>query len=211
MKIVEVFQSIQGEGKTIGKPSVFVRVNQCNLNCIFCDSKYASQSNKYKIMTKKQLIKKIKSYNTKHVIFTGGEPLLYKNQIYEIINKLHDYTFEIETNGTITPYPFNTIVQFNVSPKLANSGNSKINYDILKQFPVNNSIFKFVIKQESDMIEVLKLKKIHTKIPFYLMPEGRTRQEQIMRSPMVINQCIKYNMNFSPRLHILVWDDKRGV
>jgi len=61
------------------------------------------------------------------------------------------------------------------------------------------------------MIEVLKLKKIHNKIPFYLMPEGCTRQEQISKSLMVIKQCIKYNMNFSPRVHILVWDNKRGV
>jgi len=227
--IVEIFESIQGEGKSLGKPAIFVRFFGCTLFCRFkgecCDTPYAVSIDKDKstMMTPFELAKKIYSFASYRVIFTGGEPTLYQDFIYEIISKLGEYDdkyiFEIETNGTIKIQNVlrNVIDQFNVSVKLKSSNQlndefdkKRINLDALESFPKEKSYFKFVVSEKNDINEVLELTKYNFK-DIYLMPQGKDLNSIIKNSPIVVDLCIKYGFIFSPREHIIIWGGKKGV
>ena len=160
-----------------------------------------------------------------HLIITGGEPLLYQKSICEFLEFLkHKYGFlphiEIETNGTILPNHelISLVDYFNVSPKLANSGmdlDKRLIDDVLALFnSIDSAIFKFVVSGESDIFEIVRnyinpslidVKKI------YLMPSAMTRDQMIELEPLVVKLCKKYSFNYSNRLHIHIWDTKKGV
>lgn len=133
MNINEIFESFQGEGPSIGAPSIFVRLSGCNLRCIYCDTKYTwlfsektlvqiQQSIPSTLLSKlgtkvyskqketlkmelDELVAKIISFQATNIVITGGEPLLQYKQIISLLNHtdLQDYKFEIETNGTMSP------------------------------------------------------------------------------------------------------------
>lgn len=148
----EIFYSIQGEGKSIGVPSVFVRTSLCNLHCIWCDTDYTwnwegtrfrhvgDADPSYRKFNMEEWIAecevqevavKIASFRCKNIILTGGEPMMQQERLAELMLLLNDLVpgarFETETNGTIAPTAeFDALIdQYNVSPKLANSNNPK--------------------------------------------------------------------------------------
>jgi len=225
------FLSIQGEGNYIGVPAVFIRFSGCNLSCPGCDTKYHKDGFE---TTTEEIIKDILELNplTKCVVFTGGEPLLQEEAIAEIIKELKPvyrprhgvpsyshWWFQIETNGTKEPKLLNkmddSIIQFNVSPKLAGFN---IEGFKIKLFPYwylsePSYILKFVVSDETDVQDALiiaeELKTNKEKI--YLMPEGKTKEKQEAKIQDIINLAIKYGVNFTPRLHVLVWNTRKGV
>lgn len=96
--IVEIFDSIQGEGCHLGKTATFVRFAGCNLSCPWCDTEW----NKAKeMLTLEELISRI-NFDMSMVVFTGGEPTLQKLEpIFEAIQKMHPgHLMAMETNGT---------------------------------------------------------------------------------------------------------------
>ncbi len=100
LKINEIFYSIQGESRYAGFPCVFIRLSQCNLECSYCDTKYANEVNfEYSC---EDIINKINSYDCNLVEITGGEPLL-QNEVYDLIKILYDKdkTVLLETNGSV--------------------------------------------------------------------------------------------------------------
>ena len=75
-KVVEIFESINGEGMKAGELSVFVRLCGCNLHCSYCDTSWANEKDApYQEMTARQIVQKAEAYGTKNVTLTGGEPL----------------------------------------------------------------------------------------------------------------------------------------
>ncbi len=207
----EIFYSIQGEGPSVGKPAVFLRLGGCNLKCSWCDSKYTwdPKISDNKAMKLDQVIKKIRSFPCKHLVITGGEPLLQQDKIKELLKKLKGYTAEIETNGSI-PLKISTFIeQINCSPKLSNSGNAPYP---LKIKPDNKkAIYKFVVEDKKDLSEINTYIKIN-KIPknkVFLMPEGTTRAKILEGSKWLIEICKKEGYNFSPRLHIMLYGNQR--
>lgn len=226
--IVEIFETIQGEGINTGKPSVFVRLWGCNLRCRFdgveCDTPYAVYTEKDKAlqMHYQDVAKRIQSLKPKHVVWTGGEPMMFQLFITNCIQTLNTsskYTHEIETNGTIV-LNYNTknwIDFFNLSIKLKSSNQIKEYEDkrivrlAIESYPFPKSIFKFVVMGEEDMYEINYLHKHFPFFKVYLMPQGRTREDVIKNSEIVVKNCIEYNYTYSPRLHIMLWDMKRGV
>jgi organic radical activating enzyme len=148
----EIFHSIQGEGKSIGVPSVFVRTSLCNLHCIWCDTDYTwnwqgtrfehvnDAKAGYQKFDKKNWIAEcgvgevadvVAAYNCPNIILTGGEPMLQQPLLVELMHALRDRLplarFEVETNGTLKPTAdFDAAIdQYNVSPKLENSNNPR--------------------------------------------------------------------------------------
>jgi len=137
LPVVEMFTSIQGEGKYTGIPSHFVRVSGCNLRCVFkdsvCDTPYSSFKPEKPIAPDmptllynfRELQKK--SPKVKHVVITGGEPLMYKKDLEEFLRQIYDedMVITIETNGTypmLNPLsPYFKVALYSVSPKLATS------------------------------------------------------------------------------------------
>lgn len=148
----EIFYSIQGEGKSLGRPSVFVRTSLCNLHCIWCDTDYTwnwkntrfahvnDQKPGYQKFDKKEwiatcaiaeVVQAIRVHHCKNIILTGGEPMLQQAALVPLMDQLRQldpgYRFEVETNGTLVAQPdFDArIDQYNVSPKLENSNNPR--------------------------------------------------------------------------------------
>ncbi|MFC1730940.1 7-carboxy-7-deazaguanine synthase QueE [candidate division KSB1 bacterium] len=213
MLINEIFYSIQGEGLSVGKPAVFVRLGGCNLKCKWCDTKYAWHP-KYsdnKSWSIEKIIKEVKKYSCKHLVITGGEPLLQQDEIKVLLSRLKGYNVEIETNGSIACKIFGLIEQINCSPKLKNSGNLPY---LLRVKPDNKKVlYKFVVQNREDFHEISTFIR-KNKIPkekVYLMPEGATRDTILKRSKWLIEICKKEGYNFSPRLHIMMYGNKRAV
>lgn len=226
--ICEIFESIQGEGRNVGKPVIFIRFYGCNLRCRFngkaCDTPYAvlKKGSEVKDYTPTKLVKKLKTLKPIHIVWTGGEPLLYQDFIIKVMKKLMYYIGEVETNGTIKPKKelFDAISIFNISVKLKSSNqantkyeNIRINKQALEEFNNWNVMkcFKFVVANPNDIKEILYLKNTYSSIPIYLMPEGETREQVIKNSEMTVDLCLKHGFRFSPREHIIIWNKKRGI
>lgn len=99
-RINEIFYSLQGEGYHTGTPAVFLRMSGCNRKCPFCDTDHSGHT----AMTADEIISAVTSYPSRHIIVTGGEPLMQLDSF--LIEALHDAGFyiQIETNGTL-PIP----------------------------------------------------------------------------------------------------------
>jgi len=224
--INEYFQSIQGEGNYAGINSLFIRFHYCNLSCTWCDTKYTWLGNHSKTMiTGAEAIKKIISENTSHhIIFTGGEPALYRLDKLVIPNK----KYHVETNGTIIPtepiklsfksaeisrdaMDLEIIKQFNwvVSPKLSNARQEINEKSLAYWVNFDSCVFKFVIRNLSDLEEIVSIcRKFgldNNKI--YISLEGQTLESQI--KPQLVDEIIKYGFHFSPRLHVILWGNER--
>ena len=214
MKISEIFYSIQGEGSSVGIPMVFIRFGECNLRCTYCDSKYAFKGEDQSL---DEVLEEVAKYPVKRVCVTGGEPLLQEEAFKTLLNALFDlgYFVEVETNGTIRPSSiYDNIMQWNVSPKLTNSGNDlkdSINKDRLMTYNLLPGIFKFVIGSEEDFQEAHQLIHELSLQNIYMMPEGQKDEDVKKTSLWLIEKCKESSYYFSPRLHIWLWEGKKGV
>src|SRR5438045_4179295 len=102
MKVAEIFYSIQGEGILTGVPSAFVRTTGCNLRCTWCDSPYTSWRPEGDHLTTDAILSRLAAFPTRHVVVTGGEPLLAAG-IEELCAALHEqrYHVTVETAATL--------------------------------------------------------------------------------------------------------------
>ncbi|KKN67689.1 hypothetical protein LCGC14_0458330, partial [marine sediment metagenome] len=107
IRINEVFTSIDGEINTFGQGrfTTFIRFSGCNLDCSYCDTKYAQVLGHGKLMSVDQIVQKVKDLGCKKITITGGEPLIQKEGFDELTKKLWHQGFyiSVETNGTIKP------------------------------------------------------------------------------------------------------------
>ena len=225
MQVNEIFKSIQGEGPNFGKPAIFLRTAQCNLKCTWCDTKYTWDWKNYdfqkevKEMTIYEVKDAILDLEIKHLVITGGEPLLQQDDLADLLSFLKpDFYVEVETNCTILPNKMLTdlIDQWNVSPKTKNSGNplelcenNECYYFFANQ---ENCFFKYVVENESDIPEI---KKFVTKynIPenrVQLMTQASTKEEISMKEKSISELAKLHNFSFSPRLHVAMWGSQRG-
>ncbi|WP_294789053.1 7-carboxy-7-deazaguanine synthase QueE [Prevotella sp.] len=95
-RINDIFYSLQGEGRNTGRAAIFIRFAGCNLKCPFCDTDFAQ----YEEMSDEDILNRIKSYPSRFVVLTGGEPSLQVDrQLVDLLHK-HDYELAMETNGT---------------------------------------------------------------------------------------------------------------
>ena len=212
MLLTEVFKSLQGEGPSAGRPATFVRTFGCNLKCAMCDSTYSWQGAPPEQVSVEQLLQRVKEQGTDLVVVTGGEPLLQSDIVRFLTLLSRDFEVEVETNGTIG-LPFDTgVTRWIISPKLWCFDRYKpIHWKDWKSAP--NTFLKFVVSQEDEVLRALE-KVSEYKFPrerVFLMPLGATRAEYLSNAPRVWEWCVKYGVRFSPRLHIAIFDTKRGV
>ena len=216
LRISEVFASVQGEGVSVGTPSVFVRLQGCSVGCVWCDTKYSWAEGGGHETTLDALLAQIAPLRANNVVITGGEPLEHPAFV-SLVTALEaaGRRIEIETAGTRHP-PDVPVDQWNVSLKLAHSGvavQTRLRPDAIAAFRARDAWFKFVVATERDVDEVLEIQAAHRLAAdrILLMPLGLRREEQLARMPAVIEWCRRHGFRFSPRLHILVWGPKRGV
>jgi len=213
MPISEIFHSLQWEGRNTWKSVVFVRFWGCNLHCTRCDSKYARHKDykdEIKQMKFYEVIKKIKSLNCKHIVFTWWEPALYEPHIWDIQEELQredffGWTFEIETNGSRELV--NYYDQINVSYKFKSSWNRTY------ELKANSNLYdyKFVIDSKEDIEEMENLIEQYNlpKDRIFIMPLWTTQNSQDRLD--LARYCLENNYRYSPRQHILRFWDKRWV
>ena len=102
-KVIEEFNSINGEGRRAGEPAHFIRFAGCNLDCSYCDTRYANGENaRYQIMSEEELYLHVKDSFIENVTLTGGEPLLQENigRLLKLFNRDGRLNIEVETNGS---------------------------------------------------------------------------------------------------------------
>jgi 7-cyano-7-deazaguanosine (preQ0) biosynthesis protein QueE len=220
--VSEVFgPTVQGEGPSLGRRCGFVRLGRCNLACQFCDSGYTWDWERYdprvelSEWTDDDIVKQLDAMDVDMVVITGGEPLLQQRDLTALVAAFRDervWRVEVETAGTIAPTL--DVDQWNVSPKLANSGNQRdrrYKPDVLRAFQATGrAAFKFVITSPSDLDEVAEIVAECGLTNVWLMPEATDADTLGDRLQWVTPAAVERGWNVTTRLHILVWGDERG-
>jgi 7-carboxy-7-deazaguanine synthase len=227
MKISEIFYSIQGEGMLAGVPSVFVRTSGCNLRCVWCDTPHTSWSPEGTDMTVAEIREAVLQYPAKHAVITGGEPMIAPDiiRLTESIRQLPRHV-TVETAGTV--YHPVACDLMSISPKLENSTplereggkwapqHDRLRYrpEILKQLMTEYEYqLKFVVASPDDMNEIAKILADVSadRSRVVLMPEGTTPEAIRDRASWLTEICKREGFRYSPRLHIDLWGNRRGV
>ena len=231
MKISELFFSIQGEGELTGIPSVFVRTSGCNLRCRWCDTKYSSWTPEGENVDIEELVEKVCSYPARHVVITGGEPMIAKD-IKEFVDLLKQSGkhITIETAGTIAPNGIQCDLA-SISPKLSDStpekgeiseewierhDSTRIDYNILNEW-IDSYEFqlKFVVSRKEEINEVkCIISKIESDIlpeKVLLMPEGTDSETIHSRYDMLVDLCKENGFRMCNRLHLDLFGNTRGT
>jgi 7-carboxy-7-deazaguanine synthase len=204
LAICEIFYSLQGEGPFMGRPAVFVRLSGCVLPyCEFCDTPEAlGQGYPMALDT---ILRQVLSYKCSLVVITGGEPFLqWKQGLWQLSQLLlqEGISIHYETSGRAgIPDNVNGIVV--LSPK---SGKWP-SLEVLKKA---HFLKPLVDDDPQNIVDSIR-KSGFPPDRVWLMPLGRTREEQIARMPRVWDLCVLYGYCLSPRLHILAHNHKKGI
>ena len=239
LKVNEIFgPTIQGEGKTAGKPVMFLRLSTCNLHCVWCDTPYTwnwietkhlhpkkfDPKTEIHEMNEWQIAEKLKDLGGEKVralVVSGGEPLLQQHGLIPLLKSLKEISWwiEVETNGTIEPLdPFLALVdQVNCSPKLSNNVQDaryiRIRPKVLTKLAASDKVyFKFVVSNNvSDIKEIEEYIKDYNLKNVYLMPLGMTLEELALTSKKTKELAISLGVSFSNRLHVIELGGGRAV
>ncbi|MWC29331.1 7-carboxy-7-deazaguanine synthase QueE [Paenibacillus sp. MMS18-CY102] len=221
LPMVEIFETVEGEGTRAGFPTVFVRLFGCNLRCVWCDTTYSYPPAKSAFtLSIQEIVEKVKAYKSKHICFTGGEPLLYGDRSALLLKALAEIEgivdVHVETNGAIGLSPFLEAVPHNnvryvMDYKLPDSGeNDKMevaNFELLRP----QDEIKFVIASDRDFDAAVKTLSDY---PTQALPMFSPVWESMPPAKLVDRMLeaglsgVKLNM----QLHKIIWDPaKRGV
>lgn len=230
MLISEIFYSLQGEGELTGVPSVFVRTSGCNLRCNWCDTPYASWKPEGTQMTVEEIVAEVEKYPAKHVVLTGGEPMIAP-EIHRLAFYLQDraYHITIETAGTVPPRGIACDLA-SISPKLAHSAPDERLDDTWRKkhnelrwqpeivadwIAAREYQLKFVVGSEADIAEIeAMIRDTLCAVPptkVLLMPEGTTIEKLRERAAWLGELCKAKGYRYAHRLHVELYGNKRGT
>ncbi len=226
MKYSEIFHTIQGEGTLIGVPSVFFRTSYCNLRCAWCDTPYTSWKPENRDISVADSVQSITEFGCKHVVITGGEPFIQTKELTNLCRELDKlgHHITIETNATAFARVDAHLIS--MSPKLRNSNppadnrffkmheRERICADVIHKFlDAYTCQVKFVVDSPDDLAEIRLLQK-NIQIPtetILLMPQGKTPQVLNQKQEWLVDICKENGYRYSPRVHVDIWGEKRGV
>jgi 7-carboxy-7-deazaguanine synthase len=230
MLISETFYSLQGEGELTGVPSVFIRTSGCNLRCNWCDTPYASWNPEGTDRSVDDLVAEVRSHPARHVVLTGGEPMIAKN-IRDLAAALRaaGQHITIETAATIPPDGIACDLA-SMSPKLGNSAPDerlpaawRERHEATRWNPHAvrawvdgyNYQFKFVVSTPADVEEMeTLLGSLEREIPRHkvlLMPEAVSLERMRERAAWLGELCKARGYRYAHRLHIELYGNKRGT
>ena len=229
MRLSELFYSIQGEGKLVGVPSVFVRASGCNLRCTWCDTPYASWDPEGEDVAVDEIVRQVVKHDAKHVVITGGEPMIMPDVVALCSAlKAHGRHLTMETAATV--YQPVEIDLASLSPKLSNSTpvdraggrfaalheRQRINLDVIQRFidAAPDFQLKFVVSGPADVEETQSLLRgLRNWEPsdVLLMPEGTDAATLEGRAPWLSDVCKQTGFRYCPRLHIAMFGNVRGT
>jgi len=205
-------------------PATFLRLGDCNLNCSYCDTPYSWDwrqfDRKAELIDEDLLVTaaRIRALTPRRLVITGGEPLLQQQALEELVEELSEFVVEVETNGTIVPSASlsDRIAQWNVSPKLANSGIAEAQRLKLGALTAlrdtERAWLKWVVVAKEDLEEILRV-VTNLEWPIervILMPEAKSSLQLVERSTLVAEAAMQHGFRFSTRLQVLLWGNERG-
>ncbi len=225
MRINEIFYSLHGEGFLAGAPSVFIRLAGCPLRCRWCDTKYAWDEMAGAHYSIEKVVQTIQQWPSKLVVITGGEPMINSDlTLLAQTLKASGKHITIETAG-IAFIPDLPCDLMSISPKVSNSTptdpelaaiheDSRLDLAVLRELIDNyNYQLKFVVDSKADLPEILQtIEKIGNvdSEKVMLMPQAKTRDELLAKSPMVAEMCKQASLAFSQRSQILLYNGQRA-
>jgi 7-carboxy-7-deazaguanine synthase len=228
VRIAEIFYSIQGEGRLIGAPSIFIRTSGCNLRCVWCDTPYTSWRPEGEDWSVRKILRHIEQFPVRHVVVTGGEPLLAPD-IEELTARLKDGGAHITVESAATVFKPLTCDLISLSPKLSNSvpwereggryaemhDSRRINLPVIQKFVEQYDYqLKFVADQPRDFAEIEEILGELSGVDrarVLLMAQGTTPKEIDKRAAWLIRLCKRHGYGYTPRLHIELFGNRRGT
>ncbi|MCF2698619.1 MAG: putative 7-carboxy-7-deazaguanine synthase QueE [Fusobacterium mortiferum] len=218
-KVVEIFESINGEGRRVGQLAIFIRLQKCNLNCSYCDTRWANGDDApYTLMSEDEIYDRILKSGIKNITLTGGEPLLHKDVeiLLEKIGENPNLSLEIETNGSIELEKFSKLKNpplFTMDYKLPSSKmENKMCLDNFKYLTLKDTV-KFVVGTIEDLKkakEIIERYSLIGKCAVYFSPVFNSID------PIEIVKFMKENrlngVNLQLQIHKFIWDpESKGV
>jgi 7-carboxy-7-deazaguanine synthase len=226
LAVAEVFgPTFQGEGPSMGRRCSFVRLSGCNLRCTWCDTPYTWDWSRYQVARERAMldvddvVRTVDAHGTDMVVVSGGEPLLQQRRLLPLLQRFaaRGMRIEVETAGTVSPMAevSAAVSQFNVSPKLENSGNPlprRLRPQALADLQATGrAVWKFVVTDTADLDEIAALVSAHGLSPVYVMPEGTDAATILARSRELAEPVLQRGWSLTSRLHVLLYGNRRGV
>lgn len=230
--VSEVFgPTFQGEGPSVGRRAGFVRLGRCNLDCgagpgasWACDTPYTWDWGRYspevelRAVSVSALVSQLEAMGVELVVITGGEPMLQQRRLVPLLEECdrRGWLIEVETNGTVVPETAfaDHVTQFNVSPKLANSGvpaDRALRSGALTALrDSDKAVFKFVVADAAELADVAAVVEHHHLAPVWVMPAGTTVEAVLTASRDIADEVLTRGWQLGTRLHVLLWGDTRG-
>ncbi|MFH1054756.1 MAG: 7-carboxy-7-deazaguanine synthase QueE [Candidatus Altiarchaeota archaeon] len=199
MKISEIFASIQGEGRYIGRPQVFVRLTGCNLRCSWCDTKYAWECGKE--LTVDRVVREVARHKIKSVCITGGEPMLQLVELRQLVDRLKSrgYFIVLETNGTLYDRRIFSKVDCASVDMKPPSSKEKSDERILGKLRAKDQV-KVVVADDRDLKYAKKVISKTKKAEVILQPAGGKDIKPLARKLL----DLKMDSRVLPQLHKVV-------
>jgi 7-carboxy-7-deazaguanine synthase len=209
LKITEIFFSLQGEARTVGCPTVFVRLTGCPLRCQYCDTAYAFTGGQW--LELDEILSKVASYGARHVTVTGGEPLAQPNCL-PLLRQLCDagYSVSLETGGANDISQVDARVSKVMDLKTPASGESARNlWSNLQHIAAGDQI-KFVICDRKDYEWAKQAIEEHglAQRCEVLISPSHTQQPATELADWVLADRLP--VRFQIQLHKYLWGDQRG-
>lgn len=210
LKIYEIFHSLQGESSRIGLPTVFVRLTGCPMRCTYCDTEYAfSGGSNMEVST---ILNQVKTFETKYVTVTGGEPLAQK-ECHVLLKMLCDagYSVSLETGGGMDIAPVDERVSVILDIKTPGSNEEKnMLWSNLAHLKSKDEM-KFVLCGRSDYDwakqKIIALNLVD-KCPIVFSPSFN-ELKPIDLAEWVLADQLPVRMQI--QLHKILWGEKAGV
>jgi 7-carboxy-7-deazaguanine synthase len=210
LRITEIFHSLQGETRTVGLPTVFVRLTGCPLRCQYCDTVYAFSGGE--IMTLEQILERVAGYRPRYVCVTGGEPLAQPNCI-PLLEALCEAGYEVslETSGALDIAPVDTRVSRVVDLKTPGSAEVGRNrYENMAELTGNDQV-KFVICSREDYdwaVSKIIEYRLDQRAGELLMSPSHHELEARSLAEWIIADNLPVRLQL--QLHKYLWNDEPG-
>lgn len=212
MKVVEIFNSIEGEGKRAGLPCTFIRLYGCNLRCSYCDTRYACEGDNYQVMSVEEILDAVNCIGCKAVTITGGEPLIHSG-IKDLLKELSSqhYDINVETNGSQEPVYYGPNITYTVDFKTFSSGMSDKMNDRAFRLIDHKDVVKFVVGDVNDLNQALEvMERTECTAQVYVSPIfGKIEAKDIVE---YIKAHKLWSWKVQLQLHKYIWNpEERGV
>lgn len=209
LKITEIFLSLQGETKTVGFPTVFIRLTGCPLRCGYCDTAYAFSGGENQSID--EIVKNIEKYRTKYITVTGGEPLAQKN-CFRFLTRLCDlhYIVSLETSGALSIAEVDSRVVKVMDIKTPGSLESSRNHFDNIQYLSSQDQIKFVITDRNDYEwskKILFQFELNKKCEVLFSPSYEQLAYSDLADWILQDQL---SVRFQLQLHKVIWGDVAG-